>query len=78
MHTLFAIEDLYGVQIGELNDEVCLRLDKSRGLAYVTMFKMFTEWKEIHQKQEDSEITKEEYDHWRYNYPASVTKNFNK
>ena len=29
MHTLFALEDMYGLKIGEIDGEVCLRLDKS-------------------------------------------------
>ena len=34
MHTLFALEDIYGLKIGEINGEVCLRLDKSKGSTY--------------------------------------------
>ena len=30
MHTLFALEDIYGLKIGEIDGEVCLRLDKSK------------------------------------------------
>ena len=29
MHTLFALEDMYGLKIGEVDGEICLRLDKS-------------------------------------------------
>ena len=35
------------------------------------MFEMFSAWKEQAEKYKNGEITKEEYDHWRYNYPAS-------
>ena len=28
MHTLFALEDMYGLKIGEIDGEICLRLDK--------------------------------------------------
>ena len=31
MHTLFALEDLYGIRIGDIDGEICLRLDKSKG-----------------------------------------------
>ena len=41
MHTLFALEDMYGLKIGEIDGEVCLRLDKSTGSTYSTMFDMF-------------------------------------
>ena len=30
MHTLFTLEDLYGLHIDEIDGELCLRLDKSR------------------------------------------------
>ena len=68
-HTLFAIEDLYGLQIGEIDSEVCLRLDKSRGTSYLNMFDMFHAWQNESEKLKKGEITKEDYDHWRYTYP---------
>ena len=69
MHTLFTLEDLYGLKITELDGEVCLHLDKGMGTNYITMFEMFSAWKEQAEKYKNGEITKEEYDHWRYNYP---------
>ena len=38
MHTLFTLEDLYGLHIGEIDGELCLRLDKSKGTTYLSMF----------------------------------------
>ena len=61
MHTLFALEDLRGLQIGESEGEVCLRLDKSRGSAYAGMLEMFMAWNEQAPKLKSGEITKEEY-----------------
>lgn len=69
MHTLFTLEDLYGLKITELNGEVCLHLDKGMGTNYITMFEMFSAWKKQAEKYKNGEITKEEYDHWRYTYP---------
>lgn len=73
MHTLFALEDMYGLKIGEIDGEVCLRLDKSAGTTYTTMFDMFHAWQEQAARLEQGEITKEEYDQWRYKYPESDT-----
>ena len=73
MHTLFTLEDLYGLKITELDGEVCLRLDKSTGSTYSTMFDMFHAWQEQAARLERGEITKNEYDQWRYNYPALDT-----
>lgn len=69
MHTLFAIEDLYGLKIDTLDGEAVLRLDKSKGQTYLSMFDMFSAWAEQAGKLNSGEITKEEYDRWRYHYP---------
>ena len=73
MHTLFALEDLYGFRIDTLNDEVCIRLDKNSGMEYPKMVKLFTAWQKEADKFRNEEITKEEYDRWRYHYPELDT-----
>ena len=74
MHTLFTLEDLYGLKITELDGEVCLHLDKGMGANYITMFEMFSAWKEQAEKLKNGKISKEEYDNWRYNYPKNDIK----
>lgn len=69
MHTLFTLEDLYGLKITELDGEVCLHLDNGMGTNYIAMFEMFSAWEEHAEKYKNGEITKGEYDRWRYNYP---------
>lgn len=69
MHTLFALEDIRGLTIGEIDGEICLRLDRSRSLTYSSMFEMLLKWANEAKKLEAGEITREEYDHWRYTYP---------
>jgi len=69
MHTLFTLEDLRGLKIGEIDGEVCLRLDKSRGMTYVGMFEMLHAWQQQAAKLDAGEITKKQYDQWRYTYP---------
>lgn len=73
MHTLFALEDIYGIKISDIDGEVCLRLDKNRGTIYADMFEMFYAWRQEAAKLENGEITKEEYDQWRYRYPEFDT-----
>ena len=73
MHTLFALEDIYGLKIGEIDGEICMRLDKNRGTNYVSMFGMLNAWRQESVKLETGEITKEEYDQWRYRYPEFDT-----
>ena len=72
MHTLFVLEDLYGLKITELGGEVCLHLDKGMGINYITMFEIITAWKEKAEKLKNGKITKEGYDNWRYNDPKNI------
>ena len=69
MHTLFALEDIYGLKIDKLDDEVCIRLDKNRGTSYISLCERFTAWQKEAEKYRNGEISKEEYDRWRYTYP---------
>ena len=78
MHTLFTLEDLYGLKITELDGEVCLHLDKGMGANYITMFEMVTAWKKPAEKLKIREISKDEYDKWRDNYPEGVIFNSRK
>ncbi len=48
-------------------------MDKSRGKTYVDMLEMLSAWAEQARKLETGEITKEDYDRWRYNYPKYDT-----
>ena len=69
MHTLFTLEDLYGFRIDKLDDELRICLGRGVGTNYLKMFDMFSSWQEQAKKLKNGEITKEEYDNWRYNYP---------
>ena len=73
MHILFALEDMYELKIGEIDREICLRLDKSDYSTYSSMFKMLHAWQSEAARLEKGEITKEEYDEWRYKYPELDT-----
>jgi hypothetical protein len=68
-HTLFALEDLYGFKINSIDGELCLTLDKSKGMTYVSMYDIFHAWQKESTKLKNGEITEDEYNTWRYNYP---------
>ena len=72
MHTFFALEDMYGLKIGELDGELCLRLDKG-SKEYLRLLEMFQAWQSAAAKVESGEMTSEEYDEWRYKYPELDT-----
>lgn len=73
MHTLFALEDLRGLKVSEIDGELCLRLDRSTGRTYEAMFNMLNAWRQQAAKLEAGEITKEQYNQWRYRYPEFDT-----
>ena len=73
-HTLFALEDMYGFKISSIDGELCITLDKSKGMTYVSMFDIFNAWRKESDKLKSGEITKDEYNAWRYNYPKSQIK----
>jgi len=73
MHTLFALEDTYGLTISETDGEVCLKISKDKGKAAEELLQMLTAWQEQAAKLTTKEISREEYDQWRYNYPKFDT-----
>lgn len=73
VHTLFALEDMYGLKIAEHDGAPCLRLDLHHEHAQISLFRVFNSWLEQSKKLEAGEITKEEYDQWRYNYPEFLS-----
>lgn len=70
MHTLFALEDIYGLSVSESNGEICLKLNASKNGNSQELYRMLAAWKEQADMLNDGEIDKERYDDWRYNYPA--------
>lgn len=69
MHTFFALEDMYGLQISSDNDEICLKFDKTNP-EFAKLYAPFYEWQQMKQKLEAGEISTLEYDNWRYQYPV--------
>lgn len=68
-HTLFSLEDNYGLTVKEIDGEVCLQADLSKGRRAGEIQKLLSAWREQAEKLELGEISKEDYDQWRYRYP---------
>ena len=73
MHTLFTLEDTYGLRLVKAEGEVCLVMDASQGARAASLREMLRAWREQAAKLEAGEITREEYDRWRYHYPEFDT-----
>lgn len=72
MHTLFALEDLYGLKAELVDGEAIIRVD-SKGTTHPDTSALVSAWAEQATKYKAGEITKDEYDKWRYNYPKYDT-----
>lgn len=73
MHTLFTLEDIYGLTVSEADGEVCLKVNKDKGKEAYELLTMLSAWKEQADKLSADEISREEYDRWRYYYPKFDT-----
>ncbi|MDY4610324.1 MAG: helix-turn-helix transcriptional regulator [Sphaerochaetaceae bacterium] len=73
MHTLFTLEDRYGLKVCECDDEVHLRVDVSKGKDAAMLHEMLCAWRQAAAMLKAGEITQEEYDRWRYHYPEYDT-----
>ena len=69
MHTLFTLEDVYGLTVSEADGEVCLKVNKDKGKEAYELLQMPHAWKEQADKLSAGEISKDDYDRWRYYYP---------
>ena len=73
MHTLFTLEDIYGLTVSESDGEICLKVNKDKSKDAAELLKMLCAWQEQAAKLSDEEISREDYDQWRYNYPKFDT-----
>jgi len=73
LHTMFALEDLYGLRIGTVEGEPFLFVDKKGNTRAEDFYDMLRAWSCEAVKLEKGEITREEYDRWRYRYPEFDT-----
>lgn len=73
MHTLFTLEDTYGLKVDETDGDVCLRVDVSKGKDAARLYEMLCTWQQVAAMLKAGEITQDEYDRWRYRYPEYDT-----
>lgn len=73
MHTLFTLEDRYGLKVCECDGEAHLRVDVFKGRDAAELNKMLFAWRQASAMLAAGEITQEDYDKWRYHYPAFDT-----
>ncbi len=69
-HILFDFEDEFGLAVSQEDGFLCIRAEE------LTTNNFLLEWYTMKEKLDKGEITREEYDMWRYNYPTSQAKIF--
>ena len=69
MHTLFTLEDRYGLTVETGENGVSLRVDPRKGKDPAELSEMLTAWAQQAEKLRNGDISREDYDKWRYNYP---------
>lgn len=70
MHILFLLEDVYGLEITDSDGKPCLMLSKE-SKQHSEIKQRLTEYLAVANKLRNDQITKEEYDRWRYQYSKS-------
>mgnify|MGYP004665114161 CR=1 FL=1 len=73
MHTLFTLEDRYGLHTDEADGEICLKVDVRKSKDSARLHEMLCSWQRAAAMLKAEEITQEEYDRWRYRYPELDT-----
>lgn len=69
MHTLFTLEDVYGLTIEGEDGDLRLRVNPFKGKDAAELNRMLHGWLQAANMLRSGEITQEEYDRWRYYYP---------
>ena len=73
MHTLFTLEDRYGLEVCESEGVAHLRINIRKGRDAEQLSQMLEAWQEQAAKLAAGKISREEYDRWRYHYPELDT-----
>ena len=69
MHTLFVLEDLYGLTITKLDDQVCLKMDVNHDNYSRVLAEDLRSWYGVKEKVTSGSMLVSDYDEWRYTYP---------
>ena len=65
------VPNIDSFKIDRLDGEICIRINRQNGSTFSKMTGLLEPWEEMAQKYRNGEISREEYDQWRYRYPRS-------
>ena len=69
LHTLFTLEDRYGLHVDTADGDVCLKVNLRHSADAAKLHQMLCSWQEQRAQYRSGAISKEHYDQWRYCYP---------
>lgn len=69
MHTLFALEDMYGLSVENIDGKICMSIPSPLCDESFVISLFLEMWCEIAQEYREGRINKEDYDEWRYQFP---------
>ena len=69
IHTLFALEDMFGLEPSGSDEKISLDFTNPRALE-PHLSDMLHTWIERYKSFKAGEVSKEDYDKWRYNFPT--------
>ena len=75
MHTLFVLEDIYGFQIVDSPEGLCLRLNEPALPPCGQLRLALQTWYTFRLEMEAGILPKTEYNQWRYNYSGAQHEN---
>lgn len=67
IHTLFALEDMYGVKAKTIDGEIHICFNGTG--TSPQFYNYLVDWADARERMVSEKVTKENYDRWRYNYP---------
>lgn len=74
MHTLFTLEDRYGLTVANIDGEVVLKQNINHPDYDMTLADYLRDWNEMKTKLNNGSILTAEYDQWRHSFPEGLSK----
>lgn len=72
MHTLFALEDLCGLQIAEIGEELVLRFPSAMPPGFGMLRQELEAWARRRAAMDSKQLAKKDYDQWRYGFTGTA------
>ena len=69
MHSLFYLEDEYGLTIEKEGDTVSFHIDPKKNDRAAELLKALEQWADMAAQYKNGNIDRDDYDDWRYLYP---------